>query len=86
MSSKKENVIPLPQEQVASIQEWAARDAARVLVYCWEDAVVDGIEPAMLVNDIDEVCEILQAWKPKALAAMTKMKMEVKVGNQETEI
>lgn len=68
--------IPLPCQEVKSIQEWAARDAARVLVYCWEDAIENGVEPELLIKDVDEVCAILGRWALKALIAMKVIEKE----------
>lgn len=68
--------IPEPCEEVGSIQEWAARDAARVLIFCWEEALEDGQDPSLLIKDIDEVCAILGRWAPKALIAMKVIQAE----------
>lgn len=73
--------IPTPIDKPASVQEWAALEAAEVLIISWEDALENGSEPKHLVADLDEVIGILSAWKPIALIRLTEAKLKMEVAD-----
>lgn len=47
----------------SELHEFAAAAAARELAANWQQALQDGDELAVIINDVDAVVRILKAWK-----------------------
>jgi len=52
-----------PVELPSNLSEFAAHAAAKELAQNWEAALRDGVRLPRLLEDVDTVCALLQAWK-----------------------
>jgi|1_EtaG_2_1085319.scaffolds.fasta_scaffold15803_3 hypothetical protein len=58
-----DQIIENAEEWGPELTEWAAEEAARVLIQNWKQALQDGYELEVLLKDVDEVVDVLTEWR-----------------------
>ena len=59
--------MKIPVIEDHDLVSWAAQQAAKTLAENWQDALADGTPIERLVQDVDEVCALLDDWKERVL-------------------